>query len=194
VRRLRWRQITVRSCSISRSELLPQPCRRSGLHHRHATRWLRDGQLTRAARDPRPYTGGSCTLRLRRSTNSATDWHQPAAAPPASTPACAAPCRWPPPWPCPRDFPKRNPSQTVRDERFPEYRCLEEADERVAGGGSMNRKVKHGKRSPSGTQPLGGPETANALHPGTRPAEPAPNSQLTSVSAGQRLAGGRDRV
>src|SRR4029453_19431783 len=80
----------------------------------------------RAARDPRPYTGGSCTLRLRRSTNSATDWHQPAAAPPASTPACAAPCRWPP-WPYPRDFLKRNPSQTVRDERFPEYRGLEEA-------------------------------------------------------------------
>jgi hypothetical protein len=31
-------------------------------------------------------------------------------------------------------------------------------------------------------------------HPLTRPAEPAPDSKLTSVSAGQHLVGGRDRV
>jgi hypothetical protein len=34
---------------------------------------------------------------------------------------------------------------------------------------SMNRKVKHGKRSPSGTRPWNGPETANAVHPVHRP-------------------------
>jgi hypothetical protein len=42
-------------------------------------------------RRPAPHTGGSCALRPRRSTNSATDWHEPEAAPPASTPASPKP-------------------------------------------------------------------------------------------------------
>jgi hypothetical protein len=44
--------------------------------------------------------------------------------------------------------------------------------------GSMNRKVEHGERSPSGT----------------RPAASSSDSELTTISAGQRLDAGRDRV
>jgi hypothetical protein len=44
---------------------------------------------------------------------------------------------------------------------------FEGVDERVRASGSMNRKVKHGKRSPSVTQPLKLPQIA----------------ELTSVSA-----------
>jgi hypothetical protein len=51
-------------------------------------------------------------------------------------------------------------------------------DSGPTGGRLENGKVKHGKGSPSGTRPL----------------EPAPNSQLTTVPAGQHRNGGRDRV
>jgi NAD(P)-dependent dehydrogenase (short-subunit alcohol dehydrogenase family) len=62
----------------------------------------------------------------------------------------------------PQDFLKRNPSPTVRDERFLAYRCRSKLMSRSRPSGSMNRMVKHGKRSPSGTWPLGAaPQKAN---------------------------------
>jgi hypothetical protein len=51
---------------------------------------------------------------------------------------------------------------TVRAERLSAYGCR--CKERISGSGQagfMNRKVKHGKRAPSGTRPRNGPETAN---------------------------------
>jgi hypothetical protein len=58
---------------------------------------------------------------------------------------------------------------TARAEQFSAYRCR--SKERMSGSGQRvhDRKVKDGKRSSSGTQP---------------PWEWAPDSELTSVSAG----------
>jgi hypothetical protein len=71
---------------------------------------------------------------------------------------------------------------------------LNGADEGSGPSRSMNGKVKHGKRSPSGTRPAERVPNSERSPSGTQAPEAAPNSHLTSVFAGQSLAGGRDRV
>jgi hypothetical protein len=79
-----------------------------------------------------------------------------------------------------------------RAERFSASRCRwKERKSGVEPSGSMNREVKHGKRSLSDT-----PSRERPLRQRTdqRLADSALIGERDSVSAGQRLVGGRDRV